>query len=445
MSDRAMKVALVYHIGCGNLGEDASIAAIREYVIARWPHAEFACLRMLRDDLAGEVSWPLSHRTLNGRVSVPSNLEGVRNNLKTSLDGHRWLFKFLRMLYRIEKNAVAAVQEIAFLISSFRMLRCFDILVLSAGDQFGETTGQHRNLRPSWKHPSHVFKWVLLAKIAGVRSVLLNVGGAPQQGLTGAFIAGVLSFADSVGFRDEQSRESLSLKDAKRASFLLSDTAYSRNFVTPTASEQSRRTKPVVGIAPMVMSDPTAPLDSAFQHRMAAFVVWLINNGYFVRLFCTNINLDSSSVCHMQEILKGYDLDGAALTNIDRVHQWSAEELMTNMSCLDYVVTSRFHGVVFAHLLNKPVLAISDHQCVRNLMDNLGLSQYYLSTVDCHSDDLRNTFLSMIDAGTEIGRGMAVKLAAIKVEVSGQLNALFPSDRPSFDAVEGRRETLYAR
>src|SRR6266481_5891017 len=172
MSDRAMKVALIHHIGGGNLGEDASIAAIREYVSARWPRGEIACLRMLRDDFAGELSWPLSHRTLDGKVSVSSKGQAIK-----------------QMLYRVAKKPVAAVKEFTFLIGSFRVLRSFDVLVLSGGDQFGEATGQHRKLRPSWKHPSHVFKWVLLAKIARVRSVLLNVGGAPQQGLTRAFIA----------------------------------------------------------------------------------------------------------------------------------------------------------------------------------------------------------------------------------------------------------------
>jgi len=396
MSDRAMKVALVHHIGGGNLGEDASKAAIREYIGACWPQAEIACLRMLRDDFAGELSWPLSHRTLDGRVSVSSKRQAVKQKLKSLVERQRWLLKSLQRLYRLAKKPVATVQELTFLISSFRVLRSFNVLVLSAGDQFGEATGQHRNLRPSWKHPSHVFKWVLLAKIARVRSVLLNVGGAPQQGLTLAFIAGALSVADSVGFRNEQSRESFSFRDAKRRSFLLCDAAYNRKVVTPTGSNQSRRAKPVVGIAPMVMSDPKMPLDSAFLHRMAAFVVSLINNGYFVRLFCTNINVDSAGVCHMQDILKTYDLDSTALGNIDRVHQWSAEELLTNMSSMDYVVTSRFHGVVFAHLLNKPVLAVSDHHCVRNFMDNLGLSPYCLSIVDSTSDDLLNAFLSVV-------------------------------------------------
>jgi len=440
MSERAMKVAVIHHIGGGNLGEDVSIAAIREYISARWSHGEIACLRMLRDDLAGELSWPLSHRTLGGRVSVFSKRQGAKNKLRCLLGGQPQLLKLLQMLYRIAKKPVAAFRELNFLISSLRELRLFDVLVVSAGDQFGEAIGQHRNLRPCWKHPLHVFKWVLLAKMARVRSVLLNVGGTPQQGLQRACITAVLSMADSVGFRDQQSRELFSLRYAERRSFLLSDAAYNRNVVTAAGSQQSGRAKPVVGIAPMVMSDPTMPLDSAFLQGLAAFVMWLINNGYFVRLFCTNINVDSAGVCRMQEILKDYDLDSPALANIDRVHQWSSEELLANMSSMDYVVISRFHGVVFAHLLNKPVLAISDHRCVRNLMDNLGLSPFYLGAADSSSNDLCSAFLSMVDRGTAIKEKMATKLIGIKEELAGGLDALFPSDRRSCDA-----EALYAQ
>ena len=444
MSDRAMKFALIHHVGGGNLGEDASITAVREYVHARWPDSEIKCLPMLRDDFAGELSWPLSHRTLDGKVPVSSQGQAIKQKLKSLVGTQRRILKSLQMLYRVAKKPVAAAQELTFLIRSFRVLRSFDVLVLSVGDQFGEATGHHRNLRPSWKHPSHVLKWVLLSKIARVRSVVLNVGGTPQQGLTRAFITGALSVADSVGFRDERSRQSFSFRDPKRRSFLLYDTTYNWKLLTPTVYE-SRQAKPIVGIAPMVMSDPKAPPDSAFLHRLAAFVVWLTQKGYFVRLFCTNINVDSAGVCHMQDILKSYGLDNKVWTNIDRVHQWSAEELMTNMSSLDYVVTSRFHGVVFAHLLNKPVLAVSDHYCVRNLMDNLDLSPYCLSTVDSGSDDLENAFLSMVDAGMTIKEGMASNLVAIKQAVADQLNASFPSDRRSSNAVERRTETLYAQ
>ena len=47
-------------------------------------------------------------------------------------------------------------------------------------------------------------------------------------------------------------------------------------------------------------------------------------------------------------------------------------------------------------------------------MDNLELSPYCLSIVDCSSDDLHNAFLSMVDVGTAIKEGMAAKLVALR-------------------------------
>src|SRR5438105_4934473 len=111
MSDRVMKVALIHHISGGNLGEDATIAAIREYISARWPHGEIACLRMVREDFAGELSWPLSHRTLDGSVSVSSNRQSTKKKLKSLVGRQPRLLKSLQMLYRIAKKSVAAVQE----------------------------------------------------------------------------------------------------------------------------------------------------------------------------------------------------------------------------------------------------------------------------------------------------------------------------------------------
>jgi len=40
---------------------------------------------------------------------------------------------------------------------------------------------------------------------------------------------------------------------------------------------------------------------------------------------------------------------------------------------MDYVVTYRFHGVIFAHLLNKPILAVARHPKAIELMAGLDL------------------------------------------------------------------------
>jgi len=46
------------------------------------------------------------------------------------------------------------------------------------------------------------------------------------------------------------------------------------------------------------------------------------------------------------------------------------------MSMMDYVVTCRFHGMIFAHLLNKPILAVARHPKVTELMAGLELFGY---------------------------------------------------------------------
>jgi len=52
----------------------------------------------------------------------------------------------------------------------------------------------------------------------------------------------------------------------------------------------------------------------------------------------------------------------------------SVDGPLSRMAAMDYIVTCRFHGVVLAHILNKPVLAISHHPKVTDLMAALGLS-----------------------------------------------------------------------
>ncbi len=92
---------------------------------------------------------------------------------------------------------------------------------------------------------------------------------------------------------------------------------------------------------------------------------------------------------------------------------------------MDYVVTCRFHGVIFAHLLNKPVLAIAHHPKVRDLMADLELSSY---CVDIRKFDLKllaEKFASMIANADDIKRRMAASLARNRLQLKSQFDELF--------------------
>jgi polysaccharide pyruvyl transferase WcaK-like protein len=95
---------------------------------------------------------------------------------------------------------------------------------------------------------------------------------------------------------------------------------------------------------------------------------------------------------------------------------------------MDYVVTCRFYGVVFAHMLNVPVLALSHHPKVRTLMNDLGLSKYCIDIRECDLNQLKEAFTSLVSDRDEIKTRMAEKLDDYRREISIQFDELFPQN-----------------
>ena len=102
------------------------------------------------------------------------------------------------------------------------------------------------------------------------------------------------------------------------------------------------------------------------------------------------------------------------------------DELLARMSLMDYVVTCRFHGVVFAHMLNKPVLAISHHPKMATLMNDIGLGKYCTDIRTFDLDMLTETFAAVVKDADEIKARMAERLTCYRDGLSKQLDELFP-------------------
>ena len=54
----------------------------------------------------------------------------------------------------------------------------------------------------------------------------------------------------------------------------------------------------------------------------------------------------------------------------------TAQQLLSQLAATDVVVATRFHNVLLALLLNKPVISISFHHKCASLMQEMGLSGY---------------------------------------------------------------------
>jgi polysaccharide pyruvyl transferase WcaK-like protein len=80
----------------------------------------------------------------------------------------------------------------------------------------------------------------------------------------------------------------------------------------------------------------------------------------------------------------------------------SVRDLLVTMPGMDYAVTCRFHGVIFAHLLNKPILAVAHHPKVTELMAGLELSGCCVDIRDFDVCWLTERFSSIVNNAKEI-------------------------------------------
>ena len=162
---------------------------------------------------------------------------------------------------------------------------------------------------------------------------------------------------------------------------------------------------------------------NGFIRKLALFGSWLSRH-HRLKLFSTDISFDAETI---------EDLDGALKREAGMecskllAHEpiVALESLLSEMSCVDYLVTCRFHGVVFAHLINIPVIAISHHPKVSTLMADIGLAEYCL---DIHTFDfkqLTDTFTRMVDNKAAIKARMADTLSMYRNSLTDQFDHLF--------------------
>jgi polysaccharide pyruvyl transferase WcaK-like protein len=422
MDPKPKKIALLHHTGCGNLGDDAIIDAVVASIRRRWENTQFVVFSMNPDDTMrrhGIPSLPIRRYTWSSRPkpagenSSPA-AASLLNRLKQSLNS----------VVRIVRGAFA---EVAVLIESHRALRSFDVLIVSGGGQLTERGGP-------WSFPYALFTWSVLAKLVGVRLLFLNVGAGPlNHRLSRFFIPKALRRADYVSFRDKSSQALATEIGYSGKSYVRPDNVYSLEVHSLEVSSLPQRQPPVVGIAPMPFpfSDLTkypsnaAAIQQELNDKMAEFCALVSKKGYSLRLFASDLRSDPGVIDDVRKILlERYEISTPEYVPID-----SVEELLSEMSQMDYVVTCRFHGAVFAHLLNKPTLAIAHHPKVTHLMDDLGMSRFCVEMTTFDAVQLFDKFSLLTVEKATVQAELAATLADLRQKSSSQFDQLFPVTR----------------
>ena len=422
------KIALVNHMGLGNLGDDATQDAVMQNIRNRWPNAEIILFSMNPADTRsrhGVPSYPIRTEFWKRGESRVNGSPTARAKVKNALRKHALIFQLLRAI----KTATIRVpgrlfDELQFLFMSFRIIKSFDLLIISGGGQLLDSWGG------PWKFPYTVFKWTLLGRLSGAKCYFLNVGAGPlDDRLAQWFIRNAVRLADYVSFRDEDSRVLIQKIGFPGETRVSADCVYALNPPTNQSRGLATRPEPIVGLSPMAYCDPRRywltdqAVYESYIHTLGAFGSRLIRHGYRLALFSTEISFDAWAI---EDLRAALEAEKSMRLQIVQESITGVQELLSQMSSMDYIVTCRFHGVVFAHLLNKPVLAISHHPKVSTLMKDLGLERYCVDIRECGVDQLEDSFLSLVANGDEIRSRMADKLGRYRTNVSVQFDQLFP-------------------
>ena len=385
------RIGVFGHVGNENLGDEAIIAAVIQNIRLRYPEAQIYGFTINPNDTkerhkikAFPIRWidKLEHCRpdvlANENSDRPSKLA---QKLKAKLRAVPVAYAFLSAMRKSGRVLVDGIREVRFLIQSYRNLKGMDLLIIAGSQQLIDYVGG------PWAFPYTLFKWALLAKAVKTRVAFVSVGAGPIESRLGKFFArNSLALASYRSYRDEASRAFVGTLGVFGPSAVFPDLVYSLQIDTPSARGFDR-SLPIVGINAVPFSDglywlgANARQYERYVGELADFALWVIERGYQVLFFPTQLRADPPVINDIKNLMKVKADRDVSQKIVDRPI-YSFDDLISVISMTDIVVATRFHGIIIPYVLNTPVLGIAYQRKTIELMGQMGQSAY---VVDIHS------------------------------------------------------------
>jgi polysaccharide pyruvyl transferase WcaK-like protein len=432
------RIALITPYDGGNLGD----AAIQDSMISnlrlRIPGAQFfgitlGCENFIKQHGAAgafpllATMLPFSSASAKSSSQHPGAAEQFEaredypgrtvkeNPLKRVL---RTLPGLLPLLKRVRASSNVIRREVRHSLEGFKVLRTQDVLFISGGGQLDEEYGG------AWRLPFTIFKWALLARLAGVPCAMASIGaGKITLPNSRRFVSMALRMCCYRSFREQRSRAIVAkLFPRAKNDSVVPDLAFSMpESEIPSSTGIIRklaRGKPVVALSPIAYAKPVnwptpdRDLHDRYVQNLAAVIAGLVRRDCFIVVVCSSLGDDESVI---PEILERLDdetkqrLDGRI--HFPAIKTW--RELATVLRDADYLIASRLHGTILGFLTRTPVVAISFDPKVDWVMEDLRQTDYLLHIRDFTADDV----LKALDR-VEISRNEAVaRIAAYRAGI----------------------------
>ncbi len=403
ITEKRPTIGLFGAFGVGNLGNECTLQALLYNIQKRVPDAEISCICPRPDE-----------------VRLAYNISAVPIEEISFSPINNRILRFLRKVF------VRIPVELFRWIEVFITLRAVDVLVMTGTGMLGDF-----GIGPLGLH-YEILMWTVAAKLCRCKVIFLSVGAGPlRRPLSRRIVKAALSCADYRSYRDSFSKDYLkSIGFDSERDLVFPDLAFSfPTAMLPRCSRQGTH-KPIIGIGMITYFNRqcSSPDDETiyrdYLEKLGTFVSWLLERNYTVRLLIGDVTYDQRAREDLQVLLqeRGFGCENG---NIIDEPASSVQEILSQLAATDLVVASRFHNVLLALMLGKPVLAISYHEKVDALMTDVGLGEFRQDIESIDLEKMVRQFKTLEERSTHLKQKLSCKAEACRVALDEQYNHIF--------------------
>jgi polysaccharide pyruvyl transferase WcaK-like protein len=396
------RICFYGNFGAGNLGNEATLQAIIERILQHWPDGQLLCL----------CTNPQDVRTRHNIAAFPSEAIEKRPGSLGRRNRVVWLFRIA--FWRIPLEMVHWVR-------CLRALGRMDVFIVAGTG----IVADHLTGPLGW--PYDIFKLSTLAALCRVKIVFLSVGVGPiRHPLSRWFLKRSLALAHHRSYRDEASKQYLQkIGFNAEHDLVYPDVVFSLsqgNMASAVQAGQSR----VVGLGIKDFGSTGSEASREYLETMAVFVSWLQARRYSVRLLIGDMQYDIPVIDKFVDVLKARNIAASAPMLIAQP-ALTVDEQLRQVGETQAVISARYHNLVTALLLNKPIIALSDHGKLDSLATDYGLAEYLLPLQDLRADVLIERFEQLENEAERLGPYLSAQLEKQRQGLD-QLYATFLAD-----------------
>ena len=397
------KVCFFGIFGSGNLGNEATLCAILANLRRIVPNAEIVCICSGPQETAAE--YDISAFPIKAKPLPP-----LKNPLLRAL---RRIFVGIPMEWYRWYKAISILKDA-------------EMLVMTGTGMLGDF-----GILPTNLH-YEIVKWSVAAKLCRCKLLFVSVGVGPiRHKVSRVLVKTALKLADYRSYRDTFSKDYLEgLHFDTRNDFVCPDLAFSLPTTMIPPDPAKDRPGTVVGVGIMTYhnrSDSGEADDSVYQAyiaKLSLLVCWLLDHGYIVRLLIGDAVYDERVRQDLRASLESRGIQYQEGKIVDDPAS-CVTDVLSQLAATDTVIASRFHNVLLALLLGKPVVAISYHEKVEALMADLGLADFCQDIENIDVDKLIKQFTTIEQCAGILKPQIAQKAAAHRGALEVQYDRIF--------------------